>query len=59
MNVIVRLLGSFVFAAAMYALPVLTTCSYVFDWDAAFPLTLFTIFQFGYMLYAIIEKAGE
>lgn len=59
MSGIVRVLGAVVFSAAMYAVPILTACSYCFGWGCALPLTIVALLQFVFVVLDVIDKAEE
>ena len=60
MSGIVRVLGAVVFSAAMYAVPILTVCSYYFGWGGwVLPLTIVALLQFVFVVLDVIERAEE
>lgn len=61
MSKTVRLLGSVVFAAFMYAVPVLLACAFCLDWDsfAAYLLTIVALAQFTSLIGIVYDRAEE
>lgn len=58
MNEFFRIIGAIIFSIVMYAIPILTTCSFAFHWGAEVqaPLTLLCVLQLMYITGKNIEK---
>lgn len=55
MKSVLLIIGSIIFSALMYCVPILLVCSFVLKWDAFFQylLTIFAIVQFCFLVAAI------
>lgn len=58
MNELFRIIGAVIFSIIMYAIPILTTCSFAFHWGAEVqtPLVFLCILQFLYITDKNIER---
>lgn len=61
MKEIIRILGSIVFTAVMYCVPILLTCSFCFGWDSFVKLLLCfcACGQFAAIFVLVLTKAEE
>lgn len=60
MTNIVYEIGVFVVAAILYAIPILTACSFIYKWDGFFQMVLIVISMIEFCgLSALINKSEE
>ena len=53
MTKIIKIIGSIIFSCVMYSLPILTTCSFCFDWDG-FSKMILLICSCGQLMALIV-----
>ena len=61
MTIIVYEIGVFVLSAILYAIPILTTCSFIYDWDGFFQLALIvaSLIEFCGLIVLIADKVNK
>ena len=61
MEIIVFGIGVSVVAAILYAIPILTACSFIYEWDGLLKLVmmLISIIELGMLAYFVADKADR
>lgn len=61
MNKLITIIGSIVFAVAMYSIPILLACSICLHWDGEykFLLVVCSLLQFTFICFAIMDKVED
>lgn len=61
MKTIVYEIGVFVVAAILYAIPILTACSFIYEWDGFFQVVLFiaSMIEFCGLSVLIADKVSR
>lgn len=61
MKSIIRVIGSAVFTLAMYAIPIVLTCSFVYEWDGIIRLFLviFSSAQLVFLFVFVLMEAQK
>jgi hypothetical protein len=61
MKIIVNIIGVFVLTAILYAIPILTACSFIYEWNGRFQLVLIvvSIIEFGGLATLITDDISR